>query len=257
VSYIFFVWEHPKAIPAPASPEQAWQFVRVASSIPAEMNPRYQAFARALTAHYPDLESMPDTGVDSDTCVWADSPIDGQTELAVYTIGVRNSCMDYDLLWHIVHAACDEGLYVLDRQSATLYRPDRTYIDMEGRTAIANLQRPHRPEPNWEEPAGCVAKSIGGKSIKEAVEQIVEVVARFHAPADFMPFVPEPVQHLARERTKCLPASADDVPILFSGHFDSTGMSTVEIAAQRRRLQRERKEQVFRAMQAVHAYFHA
>ncbi|NTV71370.1 MAG: hypothetical protein HGA71_14645 [Azonexaceae bacterium] len=256
MSYIFHVWEHPKAAPIPRTPEQAANFIRVASGIQPGLNPKYVAFAQALTAQYPDLDSMEDTGDDSDQGVWTDSPIDGRTENAIYTIGVHGSCLDHELLWFIVHAAFDQGLHVFDMQAGTLFFPDRTCTGTDGRLSVANLLRPHRPEPDWEEPAGCVAKSIGGKSIKEAAEQVVEVVARFHAPADFMPFVPEPVKNLAKERTKTLPACAEDVPIIFSTSFDSQGMSAEEFAAKRKSLQLARKEPIFRAMTAVHQYFY-
>jgi hypothetical protein len=256
VSYIFHVWEHPRGGRPPANPEQASQFITVASNIETDLNPKYIAFAKAITARYPDLESMPDTGDDSDMGVWTDSPIDGKTECAIYAIGVLSDRLELDLLWSIVHAAYDQGLHVFDMQSASLFFPDWTYVNGEGKLHISRLERFDRPEMAWETPEGCVAKSIGCKTIKEAAEQVVEVIPRFHAPADFMPFVPEIVKNRAREMVETLPAYADDLPILHSAWFDSTGMTKEQIAERRESVQRSRKQQIFDAATAVHRYFH-
>ncbi len=254
MSYVLHVWEQPSGGKAPTTPTEAGAFVRIASRINAGQNPRFMAFAQALTAIYPDMDHLDDID-DENIGVWTDSPIDGRTESAIYTLGVLSDRLDVDLLWHIAHAASDQGLYLLDPQCPALFFPNLTYIDGGECLAVSKLARPHQPALAWEDPEGCVAQTISGKTIREAAYQVIEVIPRFHAPADFMPFVPAPVRQRARELTETLPASAEAVPILFSAAFDTRGMTPEEIQEKRDSFQRGRKIQIFRAMTAVHEYF--
>lgn len=254
MSYILHAWEQPGGSKAPSTPTEAAAFIRIASRINPGLNPRFIAFAQALTAVYPDLDHL-DDGDEENIGVWTDSPVNGQTENAIYTLGVLSNRLDSDLLWHVVHAASDHGLHLFDPQYPALFLPDLTYIDGGECLAVSKLARPHQPTLAWEDPAGCVAQTISGKTIREAAYQVIELIPRFHAPADFMHFVPEPVRKRARELTETLPANAEAVPILFSAAFDSRGMTPEEIEEKRERFQRDRKIQIFRAMTAVHHYF--
>ena len=257
MSYIFHVWEQPVGSKAPGTPAEAAAFIRVASRIKTGMNPKFMAFAQALTAVYPDLAHIDETDdEEANIGVWVDSPLDGRSEDAIYTLGVLGDALDRALSWHIVHAASDQGLHVFDPQTGELFFPDLTYLDWSECLVVHKLARPHQPEPVWEDPAGCVALSISGKSIREAAYQVIEVIPRFHAPADFMPFVPERVRLRARELTETLPASAEAVPVLFSAHFDTQGMTPEEIQEKRDSFQRDRQLQIFRSMTAVHRYFY-
>lgn len=121
MSYVLHVWESP----APASLEEACEFIFNADKQGMGPSPKFPAFAAALREMYPDSEEDGDT-------LWIDGSIDGLTQEPVYVLGLVNSRVDDDTIEFIAHTAADHGLFVFDMQGARLYRPDRRVQDVEG-----------------------------------------------------------------------------------------------------------------------------
>lgn len=128
MSYVLHLWAD---IPA-ASVAAADQLVGELGRLAAPENPRFLAFARALTAMYPDFDELEARGDDPESSVWTDSPFDGRSQHAAYAFGVVSDHVSEELLMSIAHAAADQGLWLFDPQAGRLYRPNRSVLDAAG-----------------------------------------------------------------------------------------------------------------------------
>ena len=257
MSYILHIWEHPSSLAWPATVGQADQFLTVARSIHAGRNQKYIAFASALTQVYPDLESVEEADDGLEKCVWADSPINGQTEASIYTIGLVSAHLDQELLYFIAHAGCDQGLHMFDMQAGVLYRPDRTTIDLKGDARVLPLFGPHRLPGALEDVETRVKTSISGFSIQGAAKELIHDIARYYAVHDFMPHVPRTVQLEMKAQTRNLPESVDDFQIWFFPRYspsETVGLSEEEINERKREDVRREKQRLLDVMISIRQY---
>ncbi|MBS1197685.1 MAG: repeat-containing protein [Proteobacteria bacterium] len=135
MSYLLHVWEAPKA----SNIEEAVSIV-YHSDKDVGLSPIFHAFAKALTAVYPD-SSAPG----QDNCVWADNPLDGRTRQPVMVLSITDHAVAMPLFEFIAHTAADYQLHVFDMQAGQLYCPNRTIVNDNGqRTPF-----PERYDPDF------------------------------------------------------------------------------------------------------------
>jgi hypothetical protein len=128
MSYVLHVWESP----APASVDDATKFIFESDRTGLRPSEKFPAFVAALTAVYPDADTLESRDEDGDDAIWIDSPMDGETDEPVFVVGLRTSRIDDDTVPFIAHTAADFGLFVYDMQGGYLCRPDRTVLSHDG-----------------------------------------------------------------------------------------------------------------------------
>lgn len=116
MSYVLHVWEYP--VPRDGEAGAVLQALREHRFPP---SPRFQALGRELTARYPDWGDD-----DAVPAVWVDSPMDGNVQGAVWTIGIVSDYLD-EAYPFLVETAGRLRLCVHDPQSGDTFLPELSW----------------------------------------------------------------------------------------------------------------------------------
>lgn len=259
MSYLLHIWEHPNTRTWPASVEEADQFISIAHDIKIGENPKYIAFADALTGKYPDLTSIEETenGDELENVVWTDSPLNGRTDSPVYVIGIVTAHLNEDLLNFIARAACDQNLHMFDMQAGMLYCPDRTTVNLKGDARVIYLASLGDKTKSIDDLGWIVSARISDVSVEGAAKTIIHDIAPYYSPDAFMPHVPITVQRELKEQTRELPVSADAFEIWYFPKYSAqevAGLTKEEIERKKQEDVRKVKQRLLDGMIAVHKY---
>lgn len=130
MSYVLHVWEYP--VPRDGEADAVLKALRAHRFPP---SPRFQALGRALTARFPDWGDD-----DSVPAVWVDSPMDGNVQGAVWTIGIVSDYLD-EAYPFLVETAGRLRLCVHDPQNGDTFLPELTWWPHWGQEHDAALGR--------------------------------------------------------------------------------------------------------------------
>jgi hypothetical protein len=96
----------------------------------AQACPEFPALAGQLTARYPCICSPEMEEVAEEEWAWSDGPLDGDSETAVYGIGINHDRTD-EVVPFVISTARALGLNVLDEQRGICFMKDGTVIRMQ------------------------------------------------------------------------------------------------------------------------------
>lgn len=116
MSYVVGVWEQPVGLPLPVRYEDAERLLAELRKSKPGRNAKFAHLAQQLMRRYPWDESS----MDESSCAWTDVELTGDTEEAVYNIGITAELLD-DALPAVVAEANALGLHVLDYQSGRVH----------------------------------------------------------------------------------------------------------------------------------------
>lgn len=120
MSYVLQVWQQPDILPLPGDLGGALALVDRLQSEPPRAPERFRAFAAQLTQRHPCMCSPQAEHMPEERLAWSEGPLDGDTDSAVYGIGLRSSMVD-EVLPFVVQTAAALGLNVWDDQAARCY----------------------------------------------------------------------------------------------------------------------------------------
>lgn len=132
MSYVVGVWEQPANLPLPGEIRSATRLMDMLYRVSPGSNPKFRELAARLLARYPDFDSL-EAGEESDEaeCVWVDGSLSGNTEAAVWNLGIVSDWLD-EVLPFVIEAATGLGLNVFDGQAAQVNFADGTVITQYG-----------------------------------------------------------------------------------------------------------------------------
>jgi hypothetical protein len=119
MSYVIQIWKYPDGHPLPKTASEA---VDCVSAIGEETRvcAQFRVLARNLTARYPCICSPEIEQVDEEKWAWSEGPLDGNTDTAVYAIGLNRDRVD-EVMPFVIITALALGLNVLDEQCGRFF----------------------------------------------------------------------------------------------------------------------------------------
>lgn len=146
MSYVLYIWEHPPAAPLPATIPEAARCVGLLRQSKPGHNPKFLALAKSLTARYPALNELPSNEdgepPDADEYAWVDGELTGETDEAVFNLGLSTGMLD-EVRPFVIEEALKLGLNIVDVQAGEVFLAD-------GRT-LAVTKKAVNPVPPPEE----------------------------------------------------------------------------------------------------------
>lgn len=146
MSYVLYIWEHPSAAPLPATIPEAARCVGLLRQSKPGPNSKFMALAKNLTARYPALNELPPSEdgepPDADEYAWVDGELTGETDEAVFNLGLSTGMLD-EVRPFVIEETLKLGLNIVDVQAGEVFLAD-------GRT-LAVTKKEVNPVPPPEE----------------------------------------------------------------------------------------------------------
>lgn len=117
MSYVLHIWENPPGRPWPASVEEADRVLHALQATASDQNPKFVALVHKLTSRYPASPTREDM---LQGPAWTDGPLDGETDTAVFTVGIGLRRWN-EIQPFVVEQARSLGLNVTDELSGDVF----------------------------------------------------------------------------------------------------------------------------------------
>jgi hypothetical protein len=132
MSYALHIWEKPADMPWPRSHREAAELLRALHDAKRAQNPKFLVLAQNLTKRYPCITSSSAEEIPEDELAWSDGPLDGRTDSAVYSVGVRSARWE-EVRAFLVEQARALGLNVTDDAAEEVFLANGVRLGLAGR----------------------------------------------------------------------------------------------------------------------------
>lgn len=129
MSYILEIWEQPIDISYPQSADAVAAQVLQMQDVKTEQNPKFISLANMLVKQLPDGHHLKQSGDESDSSAWTDSPLDGYCDDAVYNLGIDLTRIE-EILPLLLTCTQQLKLSVSDPQTGEAWLGNGIYLEV-------------------------------------------------------------------------------------------------------------------------------
>lgn len=145
MSYALHIWEQPAGCPVPVSIEAADHLLNQLHDTSSGQNPKFIQLAQRLTARFPCICSPKAENLPESEWAWSDGPLNGETESAVFGLGLNSEMLD-SVRPFVLQQAKSLGLNVMDEQAGEVFLTDGKVLRQSGSSAPSNV-----PEKDYDD----------------------------------------------------------------------------------------------------------
>lgn len=159
MTYVVQIWEPAQQQAVPGKIQDVVQMVEAIQNTCPGQNPKFLELAKRLTRRFPCICSEKGAALPEDEWAWTDGPLDGETDEAVYGLGLNLSMLE-KVRPFVLQQAQALGLCVLDQQAGEAYWSDGKFLSIPQPPQVARSEKNYDDIPKMQEVRQLVADRI-------------------------------------------------------------------------------------------------